>query len=46
MSFQFTEDDLAQQMRVRAAFDPDWRLNPAKVFPLEGRVPPEPRAAA
>ncbi len=46
MGFQFSEDDLAQQMRVRAAFDPDWRLNPAKVFPLEGRVPPEPRAAA
>ena len=29
--------DLAQQMRVRAVFDPDWRLNPAKVFPLDGR---------
>ncbi len=24
-------------MAVRAAFDPDWILNPSKVFPLEGR---------
>jgi len=39
MPHQFNPQDLAQQMRVRAVFDPDWRLNPAKVFPLEGRVP-------
>ena len=26
-----------QQMRVRAVFDPRWLLNPAKVFPLDGR---------
>ncbi|HEX8665063.1 MAG TPA: FAD-linked oxidase C-terminal domain-containing protein [Beijerinckiaceae bacterium] len=38
MPCQFTEADLAQQMRVRAVFDPGWLLNPAKVFPLEGRV--------
>jgi len=38
MSVQFTPDDLAQQMRVRAVFDGAWTLNPAKVFPLEGRV--------
>ncbi len=38
MPYQFSPVDLAQQMRVRAAFDPGWRLNPAKVFPLEGRV--------
>ena len=25
-------------MRVRSVFDPGWLLNPAKVFPLEGRV--------
>jgi glycolate oxidase len=37
MRFQFSEVDLDQQMRVRAVFDPNWRLNPAKVFPLEGR---------
>jgi glycolate oxidase len=38
MRCQFTEADLAQQMRVRAAFDPQWLLNPAKVFPLDGRT--------
>ncbi|HEY1945310.1 MAG TPA: FAD-linked oxidase C-terminal domain-containing protein [Roseiarcus sp.] len=38
MGTQFSQSDLAQQMRVRAAFDPQWRLNPAKVFPLEGRT--------
>jgi glycolate oxidase len=37
MRVQFTDVDLAQQMRVKAAFDPDWLLNPGKVFPLEGR---------
>ena len=38
MTFQFNPQDLAQQMRVRAAFDPAWLLNPAKVFPLENRI--------
>jgi glycolate oxidase len=38
MRDQFSQADLAQQMRVRAAFDPHWRLNPAKVFPLDGRA--------
>jgi glycolate oxidase len=38
MLHQFTQTDLDQQMRVRAVFDPSWRLNPAKVFPLEGRI--------
>ena len=37
MREQYGEADLAQQMRVRAVFDADWRLNPAKVFPLDGR---------
>jgi glycolate oxidase len=37
MTHQFNAEDLAQQLRVRAAFDPRWLLNPAKVFPLEGR---------
>ncbi len=37
MRHQFTDADLAQQMSVRAVFDKDWLLNPAKVFPLEGR---------
>ena len=38
MPRQFSAADLAQQMRVRAAFDDQWLLNPAKVFPLEGRA--------
>jgi glycolate oxidase len=38
MRHQFSQADLEQQMRVRAAFDPQWLLNPAKVFPLDGRV--------
>ncbi|MBT5860426.1 MAG: FAD-binding oxidoreductase, partial [Alphaproteobacteria bacterium] len=29
----FTEDDLAQQQRLKCAFDPDGSLNPGKVFP-------------
>jgi glycolate oxidase len=37
MRHQYTDIDLDQQMAVRAAFDPDWLLNPSKVFPLEGR---------
>jgi glycolate oxidase len=37
MTVQFSAADIAQQMRVKSAFDPDWLLNPAKVFPLEGR---------
>ena len=37
MRVQYSDADLAQQMRVKAAFDPDWLLNPGKVFPLEGR---------
>jgi glycolate oxidase len=40
MPFQFTRQDLDQQMRVKSAFDPQWLLNPAKVFPLEGRPMP------
>jgi glycolate oxidase len=37
MPYQFTKFDLDQQMRVRAVFDETWLLNPAKVFPLDGR---------
>jgi glycolate oxidase len=36
MHVQFSAADLAQQMRVKSAFDPKWLLNPGKVFPLEG----------
>lgn len=38
MPFQYTKAELDQQMRVRNVFDPAWLMNPAKVFPLEGRV--------
>jgi glycolate oxidase len=42
MRVQFTETDLAVQMRIKTVFDAKWLLNPAKVFPLEGReVTPE-----
>ena len=37
MRVQFTDTDLAVQMRLKTAFDPGWLLNPAKVFPLDGR---------
>ncbi len=37
MLHQFTQVDLNQQMAARAAFDPQWIMNPSKVFPLEGR---------
>lgn len=40
MHAQFTEIDLAQQMRIKLVFDPNWCLNPAKVFPLD--MVPEP----
>jgi len=36
MRVQFSEADIAQQMHIKAAFDPDCLLNPGKVFPLEG----------
>lgn len=39
MRVQFTEKDLALQMSIKTVFDPQWLLNPAKVFPLEGRPP-------
>jgi glycolate oxidase len=40
MAIQFTGIDLAAQMRLKNVFDPHWLLNPAKVFPLEGRPVP------
>ena len=44
MRHQYSRSDLDQQMMVRKAFDPDWILNPSKVFPLDDRVA-EPDAA-
>ncbi|MHB2167200.1 FAD-binding oxidoreductase [Alsobacter sp. R-9] len=45
MRSQFTPAELEQQMRVRAVFDAAWRLNPAKVFPLDDRWLPQDAAA-
>ena len=35
MHVQFNEDDLEAQMSLKDVFDPNWLMNPAKVFPLE-----------
>ena len=40
MALQFSQIELEQQMRIKTAFDPKWLLNPAKVFPLDGREIP------
>jgi glycolate oxidase len=37
MTDQFNKVDLDQQIGLKLAFDPDWLLNPAKVFPLDLR---------
>lgn len=34
MTVQFTAQDLEAQMAIKDVFDPEWLLNPAKVFPL------------
>ncbi len=36
MGVQFNDVELDQQRRIKSAFDPDWLLNPSKVFPLSG----------
>ncbi len=51
MRTQFSETDLTLQMRIKSVFDPDWILNPGKVFPLDCQPEPahahaSPRAAA
>ena len=45
MSVQFNPVDLGVQMRIKTVFDPDWLLNPAKVFPLDARILAESDAA-
>jgi glycolate oxidase len=44
MGVQFSVVELDQMRRIKSAFDPDWLLNPAKVFPL--REPPAPSRTA
>ena len=46
MTVQFTHVELAQMMRVKEAFDPNWLMNPAKVFPLEMARPSDEKVAA
>ena len=41
MSYQYNEIELAQQRRIKTAFDAKWLLNPAKVFPLDSRLADE-----
>jgi glycolate oxidase len=43
MTRQFDRASLNQQMLLKGVFDPNWLLNPAKVFPLDNR--PEKLAA-
>ena len=35
MHVQYAPNDLEAQMAVKDVFDPQWLLNPAKVFPLD-----------
>jgi len=54
MRVQFSDADLAVQMRIKSVFDPDWLLNPGKVFPLDAQeseasgreAPPRPASGA
>jgi len=34
---QFTDEDIDQQIRIKEEMDPNWLLNPGKVFPILGR---------
>ncbi len=45
MGVQFSGIELDQQRRIKSAFDPDWLLNPSKVFPLTD-APAAPALAA
>ncbi|MEM8972984.1 MAG: FAD-linked oxidase C-terminal domain-containing protein [Pseudomonadota bacterium] len=38
MRIQFSDVDLALQMRIKTLMDPNWLLNPGKVFPLDAPV--------
>ncbi len=38
MHVQFSEPELERQRLIKTAFDPNWLLNPAKVFPLKPGV--------
>jgi glycolate oxidase len=38
MRTQFSDTELALQMRIKSVFDPDWLLNAGKVFPLDAQA--------
>ena len=46
MTFQFNDDDLEIQMRVKDVFDPKWQFNPAKVFPMHSVIRAVPAKSA
>ena len=46
METQYDPADLEAQMAVKDVFDPDWLLNPAKVFPLGASKPRRERGLA
>jgi glycolate oxidase len=46
MTTQYAGPDLSIQMEVKDLFDPQWLLNPAKVFPLDSSAPHRHKAAA
>ncbi len=46
MDVQYTPSDLAVQMRIKSVFDPNWQLNPGKVFPLSALEASRASAAA
>jgi glycolate oxidase len=41
MPVQFRPHELDQQRRLKSAFDPEWLLNPSKVFPLADPAAPD-----
>lgn len=45
MRVQFSDADLALQMRIKTVMDQHWLLNPGKVFPLDAREERSPAAA-
>jgi glycolate oxidase len=48
MHVQFSETDLALQMRIKTIFDPQWLMNASKVFPLDvrGLIETEPQSGS
>ncbi len=45
MRYIFSEDDLQVMHQVRHVFDPEDRMNPGKIFPVDGEAAPKARPA-